>query len=67
VPPPLSGWRALLRAVAWHRRGRVVYQIAPAKSLSVCFCGGIGHPLPQGAPKVVGGGDAWLEPVIQRT
>jgi hypothetical protein len=26
-----------------------------------------GHPLPQGAPIVVGGGYAWLEPVIQRT
>ena len=32
-----------------------------------CFCGGRGHPLPQGGPRVVGGGDAWLESVIQRT
>ena len=34
VPPPLSGWRALFSAGAWHRRRRVVYQIAPAKNPS---------------------------------
>jgi hypothetical protein len=32
-----------------------------------CFCDGIGHSLAQGAPKVFGGENAWLEPVIQRT
>jgi hypothetical protein len=31
----------------------------------VLLCRGREHPLPDGAPKVVGGGDAWLV-VIQR-